>query len=118
MQLDKRYLTVSALNQYIKAKIDSDYQLQKIFIKGEISNLKKHSSGHFYFTLKDEHSRINAIMFANKARYIDFNIKDGDKVFIEATVSVYVVNGVYQLYVDKDFFHHLPPEFLSQIVFF
>lgn len=101
MQLDKRYLTVSALNQYIKAKIDSDYQLQKIFIKGEISNLKKHSSGHFYFTLKDEHSRINAIMFANKARYIDFNIKDGDKVFIEATVSVYVVNGVYQLYVDK-----------------
>lgn len=101
MQLDRRYLTVSALNKYIKAKIDNDYQLQKIYIKGEISNLKKHSSGHFYFTLKDEHSRINAIMFANKARHIYFDLKDGDKVLLEATVSVYVVSGAYQLYVDK-----------------
>ncbi|MGN1183381.1 MAG: exodeoxyribonuclease VII large subunit, partial [Faecalibacillus sp.] len=101
MQLDKRYLTVSALNKYIKAKIDNDFQLQTIFIKGEISNLKKHSSGHLYFTLKDDQSRINAVMFFNKAKNINFDIKNGDKVLIEASVSVYVVTGAYQLYVDK-----------------
>ena len=54
--MEKRYLTVSALNRYLKAKIDSDEQLQKILIKGEVSNFKHHSSGHLYFTLKDETS--------------------------------------------------------------
>lgn len=98
--MDKRYLTVSSLNKYIKAKIDNDFQLQTIFIKGEISNLKKHSSGHVYFTLKDDQSRINAVMFSTKAKKVNFDVKDGDKVLIEATVSVYLVTGVYQLYVN------------------
>lgn len=99
--MDKRYLTVSALNKYIKAKIDNDIQLQSILIKGEISNLKKHSSHHIYFTLKDDTSRINAVMFASQAKKLNFDVKDGDKVLIEANVSVYTVTGSYQLYVNK-----------------
>ena len=98
--MDKRYLTVTALNKYIKAKIDNDFQLQTILIKGEISNLKKHSSGHVYFTLKDDHSRISAVMFSTKAKKLNFDVKDGDKVLIEASVSVYFVTGAYQLYVN------------------
>lgn len=98
--MDKRYLTVTALNKYIKAKLDNDFQLQAILIKGEISNLKKHSSGHIYFTLKDDDSRINAVMFSSKARKINFDIKNGDKVLIEANVSAYIVAGTYQLYVN------------------
>ena len=99
--MEKRYLTVSALNRYLKVKIDSDEQLQKILIKGEVSNFKHHSSGHLYFTLKDETSRINAVMFASKARKLPFELEDGMKVLIQASVSVYDVAGTYQLYVDN-----------------
>lgn len=99
--MEKRYLTVSALNRYLKAKIDSDEQLQKILIKGEVSNFKHHSSGHLYFTLKDETSRINAVMFASKARKLPFELENGMKVLIQASVSVYDVAGTYQLYVDN-----------------
>lgn len=99
--MDRKYLTVSALNKYIKAKIDNDFQLQNILIKGEISNLKKHSSQHIYFTLKDDQSRISAVMFASHARKLNFDVKNGDKVLIEANVSVYTVAGTYQLYVSK-----------------
>lgn len=98
--MEKKYLTVSALNRYLKAKIDADKQLQKILIKGEISNFKHHSSGHLYFTLKDEHSRINAVMFASKAKKIPFELENGMKVLLQASVSVYDVAGTYQLYVD------------------
>lgn len=97
--MEKRYLTVSALNKYIKTKIDQDNQLQHIFIKGEISNCKHHSSGHLYFTLKDENSRINAVMFASKAKSLPFLLEDGMKVLMEASVSVYDVAGTYQIYV-------------------
>lgn len=99
--MEKRYLTVSALNRYLKAKIDADTQLQKILIKGEISNLKHHSSGHLYFTLKDEKSRINAVMFSSKANKMLFELENGMKVLIQASVSVYDVAGTYQLYVDS-----------------
>lgn len=99
--MEKRYLTVSALNRYLKAKIDSDEQLQKILIKGEVSNFKHHSSGHLYFTLKDETSRINAVMFASKARKLPFELENGMKVLIQASVSVYDVAGTYQLYVNN-----------------
>ena len=98
--MEKRYLTVSALNRYLKAKIDSDSQLQRILIKGEVSNFKHHSSGHFYFTLKDEHSRINAVMFSSKASKVPFDLTNGMKVLVQASVSVYDVAGTYQLYVD------------------
>lgn len=99
--MEKKYLTVSALNRYLKAKIDADEQLQKILIKGEISNFKHHNSGHLYFTLKDEHSRINAVMFASKAKKVPFKLENGMKVLIQASVSVYDVAGTYQLYVDN-----------------
>ncbi len=99
--MEKRYLTVSALNGYLKAKIDADTQLQKILIKGEISNFKHHSSGHLYFTLKDEKSRINAVMFSSKANKMLFKLENGMKVLIQASVSVYDVAGTYQLYVDS-----------------
>lgn len=99
--MDKKYLTVSALNRYLKAKIDADTQLQKILIKGEISNFKHHSSGHLYFTLKDEQSRINAVMFFSKAKKMLFELENGMKVLIQASVSVYDVAGTYQLYVDS-----------------
>lgn len=99
--MEKKYLTVSALNRYLKAKIDSDNQLQRILIKGEVSNFKHHSSGHLYFTLKDEHSRINAVMFSSKAKKMLFDLENGMKVLIQASVSVYDVAGTYQLYVEN-----------------
>ena len=99
--MEKKYLTVSALNRYLKAKIDADTQLQKILIKGEVSNFKHHSSGHLYFTLKDEHSRINAVMFSSKAKKMLFELENGMKVLVQASVSVYDVAGTYQLYVDS-----------------
>ncbi|WP_294579195.1 exodeoxyribonuclease VII large subunit [uncultured Thomasclavelia sp.] len=99
--MESRYLTVSALNRYLKVKIDSDSQLQHIYIKGEISNFKHHRSGHLYFTLKDEHSRVSAVMFASKAKKLVFEPSDGMNVLIRASVSVYDVAGTYQLYVDS-----------------
>ena len=99
--MERKYLTVTALNRYLKAKIDADSQLQKIYIMGEISNFKHHSSGHLYFTLKDENSRVNAVMFSSKARKLLFEPANGMKVFIQASVSIYDVAGTYQLYVDK-----------------
>lgn len=99
--MEKKYLTVTALNRYLKAKIDADSQLQKIYIMGEISNFKHHNSGHLYFTLKDENSRVNAVMFSSKARKLLFEPANGMKVFIQASLSVYDVAGTYQLYVDK-----------------
>lgn len=98
--MEKRYLTVSALNKYLKAKIDQDSQLQHILIKGEISNFKHHSSGHLYFTLKDENSRINAVMFSSKASKVAFAVENGMKVLIEGSISVYDIAGTYQIYVD------------------
>lgn len=74
---------------------------KRFLIKGEVSNFKHHSSGHLYFTLKDETSRINAVMFASKARKLPFELENGMKVLIQASVSVYDVAGTYQLYVDN-----------------
>ena len=97
MPLDKKYITVSALNNYLKRKIDVDMQLQHVFIKGEISNFKRNmSSGHLYFTLKDGKSHISAIMYKGFAEQLNFDVKNGDSVLIEATVSVYAVTEYNQ----------------------
>ena len=78
MPLDKKYITVSALNNYLKRKIDVDMQLQHVFIKGEISNFKRNmSSGHLYFTLKDGKSHISAIMFKGFAEQLNFDVRTG-----------------------------------------
>ena len=95
------YLSVSALTKYIKYKFDQDPHLQSVLIKGELSNFKKHSSGHLYFNVKDKESVISAMMFKGNASKLDFEPKEGDEVLIEARVSVYERRGNYQIYVNK-----------------
>ena len=98
--MNDRYITVSQLTKYIKYKIDNDIHLNEVFLKGEISNFKAHSRGHFYFTLKDEGSRINAIMFASSAKRMKFLPQDGMKVLVSGKVSVFEATGAYQIYVN------------------
>jgi len=99
--MSDKYLTVSAVSRYIKHLLDSDHNLQNVFIKGEISNLKKHTSGHIYFSLKDETSKINAIMFSTNAKKLNFNPTDGMKVLVVGRISLYEATGNYQIYVDE-----------------
>ena len=94
------YISVTALTRYIKYKIDNDIHLQNVYLKGEISNFKAHTRGHFYFTLKDETSRINAIMFSYNATKLKFKPEDGMKVLISGKISVFESTGNYQIYVD------------------
>ena len=91
-------ISVSDLNKYIKDKIDDDEYLNNILIKGEISNFKNHYTGHMYFTLKDENSLIKCIMFKSYATKLTFMPKDGMKVMILGSVSVFERDGVYQVY--------------------
>ena len=95
------YITITQLNRYLKYKIENDENLNLVYLKGEISNFKAHTRGHFYFTLKDENSRINAIMFASNASKVKFNINDGMKVLVTGRVGVYEASGSYQIYVDE-----------------
>ena len=97
--MNDKYITVTQLTRYIKYKIDNDVNLNEVFLKGEISNFKAHSRGHFYFTLKDEGSRINAIMFASQTKNIKFMPEDGMKVLVTGKISVFEANGAYQIYV-------------------
>ncbi|MDD2435114.1 MAG: exodeoxyribonuclease VII large subunit [Bacilli bacterium] len=98
---NNKYLTVSAITQYLKSKFDSDEHLRTVFLKGEISNYKSHSSGHLYFSIKDETSKINAIMFSSSARNLTFNPSDGAKVLVVGRISIYEATGNYQIYVDE-----------------
>ena len=99
--MNNNYITVTQLTKYIKYKIDNDQNLNKIYLKGEISNFKAHTRGHFYFTLKDENSRINAVMFSTYAKDVKFDIQDGMKVLVTGKISVYEATGGYQIYVDE-----------------
>lgn len=100
MNKDK-YLTVGALTRYIKYKIDNDEHLKTVFLKGEISNYKMHSTGHLYFSIKDETSKINAIMFSKNAKTITFEPAEGTKVLVMGRISVYEQTGNYQIYVEE-----------------
>ena len=91
-------ITVTQLNSYIKDKIAGDEFLNTVYIKGEISNFKHHYTGHMYFTLKDENSLIKCIMFKTYTSHLDFVPKDGMKVLILGSVSVFERDGVYQIY--------------------
>ena len=91
-------ISVTDLNKYIKNKIADDEYLNNILIKGEISNFKNHYTGHLYFTLKDENSLIKCIMFKSYAQKLNFEPKDGMKVYILGSVSVFERDGVYQIY--------------------
>jgi exodeoxyribonuclease VII large subunit len=98
---EQKYLTVHALTKYIKRKFDVDPHLQNIFVKGEISNFKQHSSGHMYFTLKDEKARILAVMFSSHTRSMKFLPENGMKVILRGEISVYEPSGQYQIYVKE-----------------
>lgn len=93
--------SVSAINQYIKNMFSREYALSVVFVKGEVSNCKYHSSGHIYFTLKDRSSAIACVMFAGDRRGLDFRLSDGQEVVIGGTISVYERDGKYQLYAKK-----------------
>ena len=92
-------ISVTDLNKYIKEKIAKDEMLNNVLVKGEISNYKHHYTGHLYFTLKDENSLIKCIMFKGFAEKLKFEPKDGMKVMLLGTVSVFERDGVYQIYV-------------------
>ena len=92
-------ISVTDLNKYIKEKIATDELLTDILVKGEISNFKNHYTGHLYFTLKDENSLIKCIMFKSYAERLKFNPKDGMKVMVFGSVSVFERDGIYQIYV-------------------
>ena len=94
-------LTVTELNQYIKDLIDVNPPLTDIYIKGEISNFKAHSSGHFYFTLKDESSALKSVMFRANAGRMEFLPENGMKVIAHGRISAFVRDGAYQLYADS-----------------
>ena len=98
--MDIKYVTISDLNRYIKAKFDMDTHLNHVYLKGEISNFKHHTRGHFYFTLKDENSRIAAVMFASSAKSVAFEPEDGMKVLVSGRIALYEATGSYQIYVE------------------
>lgn len=91
-------ITVTDLNKYIKDKIDDDEMLSNVLVKGEISNFKNHYTGHMYFTLKDENSLIKCVMFKSYTTHLSFMPKDGMKVMVLGSVSVFERDGVYQIY--------------------
>ena len=93
-------LTVSEVNNYLKRIIDNDFILNNLSVKGEISNLKYHSSGHIYFSLKDEGGKINCVMFRSKAIMLNLTLEEGMGVVIGGRASIYPQNGSIQLYCD------------------
>ena len=98
--MENNYITITELSRYLKGKFESDENLRKVYIKGEISNFKAHTRGHFYFTLKDETSRISAVMFASNTRTLKFTPVDGMKVLVTGRVTIYEATGGYQIYVE------------------
>lgn len=100
--MKNKVFSVTQINIYIKRMFQSDYALRRISIKGQVSNCKYHSSGHIYFSLKDEGSQISCVMFAN-ARYdgLKFELEDGQEVVVDGNISVYERGGSYQLYAQE-----------------
>ena len=90
---EKKYLTITALTKYIKYVLENDTHLSRVYLRGEISNLTKHSRGHYYFSLKDENSQIRAIMFSSQTSKLNFSPKDGDKVLVYGSLNVYEPSG-------------------------
>lgn len=96
-----RAMQVKEVNDYIKRLLEFDPILNQVFVVGELSNYKKHSSGHHYFTLKDSHAKISCVMFKSAAYKLDFDPLDGEKVEIRGRIGVYERDGRYQIYVDS-----------------
>lgn len=97
--MEYKPMTVTDLNLYVKDKFVQDEFLNNVLVKGEISNFKRHYTGHLYFTLKDENSLIKCVMFKGYSDKLQFSPSEGSKVIVFGTVSVYERDGVYQIYV-------------------
>lgn len=98
---ERQPLTVKALTKYIKLKFDYDKNLQRLLLKGELSNVKRHSRGHIYFTLKDDEAQINAVMFASAASHLTFVPTEGMQVVVKGHITVYEAGGSYSMYVKE-----------------
>ena len=98
MPINPPCYSVGQISSYIKSLFDEDFLLKSVQVEGEISNLKYHSSGHIYFTLKDEKAAIGGIMFANFAKGLRFRLKDGMKVRVSGSISSYEKGSSYQIY--------------------
>ena len=96
-----KVLTVTALNGYIKKVVDSDFILNNANVKGELSNVKIHTSGHIYFSLKDAFGKVNCVMFKSQASKLKITPRDGMNVIVSGKVSVYEREGAYQIYCDS-----------------
>lgn len=99
--MNKQPVSVMQLTMYIKDIIENDSMLSRINVRGEISNFKYHSSGHMYFTLKDENAKIKCVMFRGYNAFLKFRPEDGMSVVIEGNISIYEKDGQYQLYCSK-----------------
>lgn len=94
----KTVYSVGQVNRYVKNMFIQDYVLRKVYVKGEVSNCKYHTSGHIYFSLKDETGVLSCVMFAGQRRGLAFRMKDGDRVVVGGAVDVYERDGRYQIY--------------------
>ncbi len=99
--MDDKYLSITAITRYIKHRMDGDPHLKNVYLRGEISNFKSHSSGHMYFSLKDENSIMKAIMFKGSTTSLTFEPKEGMKVLVTGSIRVYEAGGTYQIYVNE-----------------
>lgn len=97
----KKVYSVGQVNRYVKNMFTQDFFLQKVYVKGEVSNCKYHTSGHIYFSLKDETGVLSCVMFAGHRRGLSFRMKDGDRIIAGGSVDVYERDGRYQLYVKE-----------------
>ena len=95
------YQTIGEFTRYLKLMFDTSTKMRNVYLKGEISNLKIHTTGHIYFSLKDETSKINAMMFASSAKNLKFVPAEGMKVLVHGRVSIYEATGNYQIYVSE-----------------
>ena len=99
--MEKRIITVSELNEYIKMVLENDELLMRVFIKGEISNFTNHyKTGHFYFSLKDEGGAVRAVMFRGSASKLKFVPENGMRVVVGGRVGVFPRDGQYQVYAE------------------
>ena len=96
-----RIYSVWEITRYIRQKLDSDELLRDIYVKGELSNVSQPTSGHVYFTLKDEYSELRCVMFRNRNALLKFRLEDGMSVIVRGHISVYEKRGRYQLYVEE-----------------
>ena len=96
--MTKNVYTVGQVNSYIKNMFTQDFMMNRIYVKGEVSNCKYHTTGHIYFTLKDETGALQAVLFAGNRKGLSFSMKNGDNVIVLGSISVYERDGKYQLY--------------------